>query len=173
MINYSDNKFIGSIDRAKKMFDDDSLDYDNSLLIKFSSQNVSCHCVKHFRDFWEKVEKNFNIIREKEYGNEKDFLINKDSIKFVLESHETGPEIIIVIDLSNVDLGVIIGIVSLIYSCFSNQSTNKKIENGFKELHQDDKKILSLVKSKNDEISSKDENIGDVIKKVINRMLKK
>ena len=57
MINYSDNKFIGSIDRAKKMFDDDSLDYDNSLLIKFSSQNVSCHCVKHFRDFWEKVEK--------------------------------------------------------------------------------------------------------------------
>lgn len=154
---YSDSKFIGSIDRVKDVFGKDLLDYDNSILIKFRNENISCHCDRCFNNFWKEVKKSFDIVKENNFkDNEKDYLIKNDSTTFILECHETGPEIIFnIIENVSYILSIITNIL-VIYNLYQN--------NGSK--NNNSKRTEIFIKSDNDEFHIKtDENV-DVDKKV-------
>jgi hypothetical protein len=110
-----------SIDRAIALLKT-SKEYEKYISIKLSPLNIDCCCSDCLHETW-------RIINEfiAPYGpvqHEGDALIEKDGNKFVLEQHESGPEIIVCLALATASLTLaksIIDLISVIVKGLSNE----------------------------------------------------
>ena len=93
-----DYRIENSVKRAKTLLNT-PLDYNKYLLIKLTLEPFSCHALHHWPNTWKQINK--YIYPSQPIADEGDALIERDENKFVLESHESGPEIIVYIGLAN------------------------------------------------------------------------
>jgi hypothetical protein len=89
--------FVGSIDRATKLLNTPPC-YSDYILIKITPERSGCCCLNHWSNTWQTVDEYIypdGPVRGGQTRNEGDVLIHKGGTSFVLECHETGPEIVI------------------------------------------------------------------------------
>lgn len=115
------NKLQNSIDRAIGLLNTPN-ESENYISIKLSPIPSGCCCFHCWPNTWNKINKSIQPCGPIE--DEGDVLIKKKEIKFVLECHESGPEIIAYLALatsSTVLLKSIIDLVITIIKALSNE----------------------------------------------------
>ena len=100
-----------SIDRATALLKTPK-DYEKYISIKLSPLNISCCCSGCLHETWRII--NEFIAPCGPVQHEGDALIEKDGNKFVLEQHESGPEIIVFLALATASLTLAKSIIDLI-----------------------------------------------------------
>lgn len=163
-----------SLDRAIKLLNTPK-DYENYISIKIKPVNGGCCCFHCWPKTWE-------IINEYIYPfgplkDEGDVLIDKMNEKFVLECHESGPEIVAYLKTISIDLiKSIIELIITLLKAFQNEKHKstlkfKIIKRCFQKGQIEEEKIMELdlplsndvIKKLNDNIS---DNIGNVLKEI-------
>ena len=117
------NNFQISIKRAKKanLYDGSIEKY---LLIKILPIEGGCCCFHCWPETWKQINKKI-----KPYGileDEGDILISDKNGKFVLECHETGPEIIVYLGIGIATLNLAKSIFDLVNTIIKNRQNEKK-----------------------------------------------
>ena len=105
-----EDKFRKSIDRAIALMKSPN-EYENYISIKLSPPSGCC-CSHCWPETWLKI--NQTIAPFGPVGHEGDALIENNGDKFVLEQHESGPEIIAYLALVTVPLTFVKSIIDLI-----------------------------------------------------------
>lgn len=113
---------MNSLERANKLLKHlpDNGEY---LLIKIKPDPFSCCHLQHWPRTWDLINdqiKPFGPIEE-----EGDVLIQKDGIEYVLECHESGPEIILGVIAANINLlSSVISLITVIVNGKLKESRN-------------------------------------------------
>jgi len=109
-------KITDSINRAKVEVNSPS-GIPSLLIIKIEPNSGECCCLNHWHSAWEEINKYISPNTPMEVGlnnNEPDTLIKTSDYFYVLECHESGPEIVIPIGLFVVTLQLAKSISDLI-----------------------------------------------------------
>lgn len=91
------SNYVNSVDRAIKLLKTPPC-YSDYISIKISPDHSECCCLNHWSTSWQIVDQYIypdGPIRSGSNRNEGDALIRQKDALFVLECHETGPEIVI------------------------------------------------------------------------------
>jgi len=86
--------------------------YEDYISIKISPVNGGCCCFDHWSGTWTEI--NEQISPSGPIKNEGAVLIEKKNERFVLECHESGPEIIIYLGLGTASIVLVKSVVDLI-----------------------------------------------------------
>lgn len=116
------NKFCQSIERAKFLLGMNS-DHEDYLLIKIEPVKKSCCCFHCWPTTWKTV--NEHIKPNGPLEDEGDVLVNTGEGNYILECHESGPEIIVKIALITASLTLANSIVNLIVTLIKSLSNEK------------------------------------------------
>ncbi len=108
---YVSYNFNRSVNRAINLMHTPS-DYDNYIVFKIKPLLGGCCCFHCYPELWKKINSFIEPFGPIE--DEGDVLIGNDNNKFVLECHESGPEIITYIDVAGDLFTIITPIVGLI-----------------------------------------------------------
>ena len=100
-----------SIDRATALLKAPK-EYEKYISIKLSPLNIGCCCSGCLHETWRII--NEFIAPCGPVQHEGDALIEKDGNKFVLEQHESGPEIIVFLALATASLTLAKSIITLL-----------------------------------------------------------
>ncbi len=100
-----------NIDRAINLMDAPA-DYEDYLSIKIKPVPRSCCCFHCWPETWNDINK--YIVPFGPLEDEGDVLIDKENEKFVLECHESGPEIILYLALGTASITLVRSIIELI-----------------------------------------------------------
>ena len=118
--------FHKSIDRAMKLMGTPS-DYENYIVIKIKPAWGGCCCFHCWPKTWSVINKYITPFGPLE--DEGDVLINRGKEKYVLECHESGPEIILYAIVSGVISGLIVqsivGLVTTFLRNLQNEDRNR------------------------------------------------
>jgi hypothetical protein len=121
-----DNDFQKSINRAMKLMGTPS-DYENYVVIKIKPVRGGCCCFHCWPKTWSVVNKYIAPFGPLE--DEGDVLINKDQEKYVLECHESGPEIILYGIISGIIAGLVVesvvGLVTTFLESLQNEDRKR------------------------------------------------
>jgi len=98
--------------------------YEQYISIKLSPLNIDCCCSGCLHETWRMI--NEFIVPCRPVKHEGDVLIEKDGNKFVLEQHESGPEIIVFLALVTASLTLAKSVVDLISVIIKGLSTEHK-----------------------------------------------
>ncbi len=117
--------FTRSVDRAAVLLNTPN-DYENYLSFKIKGES-GCYCSGCCSRAWD-------IINEYIYpcgpiGHEGDALINTNGMNYVLEQHESGPEIVIYLGLATASISFITAVIGL--ATVLVQALQDKSKNGF------------------------------------------
>jgi hypothetical protein len=96
--------------------------YENYIAIKLSPLNIGCCCSDCLRETWDITNQFIAPCGPVEH--EGDALIKKDGSTFVLEQHESGPEIIVYMALATASLTLaksVIDLITAIIKALSNE----------------------------------------------------
>lgn len=88
------------------------VDYENYISIKIKPADGGCCCLNHWQKTWDTV--NDYIYPCGPVKNEGDVLINKNNVRFVLECHESGPEIIVYLGFGTASIVLAKSVIDLI-----------------------------------------------------------
>lgn len=116
------SKLEKSIELSSKLLKT-PLEYEKYISIKLSPPSGCC-CSDCWPDTWETINNFISPYGPIEHGGEA--LIEKGKDKFVLKSHETGPEIIIYIALVTASLTLLKSIIDLINTIVKGLSTESR-----------------------------------------------
>jgi len=105
------NKLQKSIDRAIALLNTPN-EYENYISIKLSPVPSGCCCFHCWPDTWGKINKSIQPCGP--IKDEGDVLIEKDKNRFVLECHESGPEIIVYLALTTSSIVLLKSIIDLV-----------------------------------------------------------
>jgi hypothetical protein len=105
-----DYKFDSSLKRAIALLNTPG-DSKNYFILKFCLEPFACHHLNHWPNTWEQI--NEYIYPSAPIKDEGDALIKKNGAKFVLESHESGPEIVAYIALATASATLLKSIIDL------------------------------------------------------------
>jgi hypothetical protein len=105
------NKLQISIDRAISLLNTPN-EAENYISIKLSPIPSGCCCFHCWPYTWEKINKSIQPCGPIE--DEGDVLIEKNKMKFVLECHESGPEIIAYLALATASTVLLKSIIDLV-----------------------------------------------------------
>ncbi|MDO8663028.1 MAG: hypothetical protein Q7K98_07420 [Candidatus Omnitrophota bacterium] len=114
-----------SIDRAITLIHTPA-DYEEYVVIKVNPVGESCCCFHHWPQTWKIVNEYIHPCGPLQ--DEGDVLINTNKGEFVLECHESGPEIVIYLAKATVDL--IKSIVDLIITLLKARELEKNNRSG-------------------------------------------
>ncbi len=117
------NNLQNSIERAQKLFGHNKSDVENFYSIKIKPEHGGCCCFHCWPHTWQKINK--QIQPNGPLKDEGDVLIKDDGYEFVLECHESGPEIVVLIDRVVNYSGFIISIVGLIITLLQSRQKEK------------------------------------------------
>ena len=112
-----------SIDRATVLLKTPK-EYEKYISIKLSPLNIGCCCSGCLYETWRII--NEFIAPCGPVQHEGDALIEKDGNKFVLEQHESGPEIIVFLALATASLTLAKSIIDLISVTIKGLSNEHK-----------------------------------------------
>ncbi|MCK5594923.1 hypothetical protein KAI19_01945 [bacterium] len=118
-----DNKLQKSINRAISLLNTSSK-YEDYISLKLSPLSPGCCCSHCWPETWQTI--NQFIAPFVPVQHEDDALIEKDGNKFVLESHESGLEIIFLIDLIKTSADCLKSIIELIIVSVNAISQEKR-----------------------------------------------
>lgn len=110
------SSYVNSIDRAVKLLQTPS-HYSDYISIKIVPDHSGCCCLNHWSTTWAIINQYIHPdgpIRSEETRNEGDALIHQNDAQFVLECHETGPEIVIYLGAIAITAGLIKSVADLI-----------------------------------------------------------
>lgn len=105
------NKSLLSIQRAMALLDI-SCGQENFLIIKLEPEPRSCCCFHCWPETWSAV--NRHIVPFGPIKDEGDVVIKHEDHEFILECHESGPEIIVYLGLATASLVLVKSVVDLI-----------------------------------------------------------
>lgn len=117
-----EDKLLGSIDRAITLLKTPK-EYEKYISIKLSPPSGCC-CSDCWPETWHKI--NQTIAPCGPVGHEGDALIEKNGNKFVLESHESGPEIIVYFALATASVTLVKSIIDLIATIIKSLSSEHR-----------------------------------------------
>ena len=117
-----EDKFHESIDRAIALLKSPK-EYENYISIKLSPPSGCC-CSHCWPETWHKI--NQTIAPCGPVGHEGDALIENNGDKFVLESHESGPEIIAYLALVTASVTLVKSIIDLIATIIKGLSNEHR-----------------------------------------------
>lgn len=117
-----EDKLHESIDRAIALLKSPK-EYENYISIKLSPPSGCC-CSHCWPETWHKI--NQSIAPSGPVEHEGDALIENNGDNFVLESHESGPEIIIYLALATASVTLAKSIIDLITTIIKGLSTEHK-----------------------------------------------
>ena len=118
-----DYKLRNSIDRATRLLNVPN-NYDNYLSIKLTPVPSQCCCFHCWPETWDRI--NEYIKPNGPIPDEGDALIIEDEVKYVLQCHESGPEIIANIALTTAWLVLSKSIIDLIITFIKLLSNEKR-----------------------------------------------
>jgi hypothetical protein len=110
------SNYVNSVDRAIKLLKTPSY-YSDYISIKIVSDHSGCCCLNHWSTTWQIIDEYIypdGPIGSGATRNEGDALIRQNDTQFVLECHETGPEIIIYLGAISITAGLIKSVADLI-----------------------------------------------------------
>lgn len=114
----SDN-LQNSIDRAIKLMGTPT-DYENYISIKIKPGQGGCCCLRHcWPRTWSAI--NEYIVPFGPIEEESDVLIGKNNDKYVLECHESGPEIILYGVISGLIAEAVVGLIKVFLMNLQNE----------------------------------------------------
>jgi hypothetical protein len=116
------NSLNSSIKRAQRLLktpDDD----ENYISIKIKPANVGCCCFHCWPLTWREV--NNEISQYGQLEDEGDVLLGKKGGKFVLECHESGPEIIIYLGVGIASANLIKSVLDIVLTIIRNRQREK------------------------------------------------
>jgi hypothetical protein len=102
--------------------------YDDYISIKLKPVPSGCCCFHCWSKTWSRI--NQYIAPNGPLRDEGDVLIVKNSEKFVLECHESGPEIIVYLGVGVASITLVKSIVDLIATMLKTQKTEPKTASG-------------------------------------------
>jgi hypothetical protein len=105
------NSGISSIQRAATLLSR-SGDHENFVIIKLEPEPRSCCCFHCWPMTWSAI--NHQIAPSGPIKDEADVLIKRDDHEFVLECHESGPEIVVYLGLTTALVVLVKSVVDLI-----------------------------------------------------------
>lgn len=114
-----DYKFENSIKRAIALLNTPS-DYQNYLILKLTLEPFSCHALHHWPNTWRQINEYIKPCGP--LADEGDALIEEDGNKFVIESHESGPEIIVYLALATASVSLAKSIIDLVTTIIKGYS---------------------------------------------------
>jgi hypothetical protein len=98
-------------------------DFENYIVLKIAPVGGGCCCFHHWPETWNSINKFISPCGP--IRNEGAALIKKNSDKFVLECHESGPEIIIYLGLGTASILLVKSVVDLVLTMLkSRQKSN-------------------------------------------------
>lgn len=107
-----DSKLKLSIDRANALIGRSNPIYEHFLSLKITPENTSCCCFHCWPETWHNVNRYIHP-----YGplmDEGDVLLGDGENRFVLQCHESGPEIVLYLGLATASLVLVKSVVELI-----------------------------------------------------------
>jgi hypothetical protein len=110
------SNYVNSVDRAIKLLRTPSC-YSDYISIKIKPNHSECCCLNHWSTTWQIIDKYIypdGPIQSGSTRNEGDALIHKNDAQFVLECHESGPEIVIYLGAVVITAGLVKSVVDLI-----------------------------------------------------------
>jgi hypothetical protein len=110
------SNYVNSVDRAIKLLKTSS-HYSDYISIKIVPDHSGCCCLNHWSTTWQIIDEYIHPdgpIRSGGIRNEGDALIHQNDAQFVLECHETGPEIVIYLGAIAITAGLIKSVADLI-----------------------------------------------------------
>lgn len=110
------SNFVTSVDRAIKLLNTPS-SYSDYISIKIMPDQAGCCCLKHWSTTWRIVDRYISPdgpILSGSTRNENNALVHKEDAQFVLECHESGPEIVIYLGAVIITAGLVKSVVDLI-----------------------------------------------------------
>lgn len=117
------SNFKNSLERAINLLGTPN-DYENYLSIKIQPIQGGCCCFHCWPNTWSTVNKYISPIGP--LKDEGDVLIGDKNDKFVLECHESGPEIIVYIGLVAASIGLVKSIIEIINTLLNARSNEPK-----------------------------------------------
>ena len=105
------NNLKRSIDRAIGLMNTPA-DYESYISIKIKPVDGECCCLNHWQRTWTIV--NDYIYPSGPVKNEGAVLIEKNKVRFVLECHESGPEVILYLGIGTASIVLVKSIIDLI-----------------------------------------------------------
>lgn len=117
-----EDKLLRSMDRAITLLKTPK-EYEKYISIKLSPPSGCC-CSDCWPETWHKI--NQTIAPCGPVGHEGDALIEKNGNKFVLESHESGPEIIVYLALGTAAIVLLKSVIELVTTIIKALSTESR-----------------------------------------------
>ncbi|VVB96325.1 Uncharacterised protein [uncultured archaeon] len=116
-----------SIDRAIDLMNT-SADYEDYISIKIKPAEGGCCCFHCWPETWITVNK--YIYPCGPIKDEGDVLIDKNNVKFVLECHESGPEIIVYLGLGTASIVLAKSVIDLITTLLKTRQNEVRNRSG-------------------------------------------
>jgi hypothetical protein len=116
------NKIYNSIDRAIALLETPK-DYEKYISIKISPPSGCC-CSGCWPETWKEINK--AIAPSGPVDHEGDAIIEKGDIRFVLEQHESGPEILIYLGVATASILLIKEVISLMSTVIKGVSNEHR-----------------------------------------------
>lgn len=110
------SNYVKSVDRAIKLLNTPP-HYWNYISIKISPVPSECCCLNHWSAAWHDIDEYLSPdgpVRSGLSRNEGDALIHRETVQYVLECHETGPEIVIYLGVAAITAGLVRSVADLI-----------------------------------------------------------
>ena len=102
--------------------------YENYISIKIKPVSGGCCCFHCWPKTWSRI--NTYIAPNGPLRDEGDVLIERNNEKFVLECHESGPEIILYLGVGIASLNLVKSVVDLITTMLKTLQTEQKVASG-------------------------------------------
>ena len=112
-----------NIDRAQNLLKTPK-DYEGYISIKIKPKQGFCCCFHCWPYTWEAI--NLSISQYGIIQDEGDVLIGEGEDKFVLECHESGPEIVLYLGIGIASLNLVASIINLINVIIKNRQNEKQ-----------------------------------------------
>ncbi|MFH1440449.1 MAG: hypothetical protein ABIH18_00170 [Candidatus Omnitrophota bacterium] len=163
-----EEKLQKSIDRAIALLKIPN-EYENFLSIKLSPLDIGCCCSDCLPETW-RITNEF-IAPCGPIKHEGDVLIEKDGNKFVLEQHESGPEVLLSLALATAKVTLVKSIIDLLITIIKglskeNRKKPSRIKIVSRRLNKKEEELIEIdiPISKNTE-----KQLEEKIKKAINK----
>ncbi len=112
-----------SIERASALMGTPS-NVDDYMILKLMPDGGGCCCTDCWPEAWRAV--NRHIVPAGPIGHEGDVLLGQGDAQFVLEGHESGPEIIVYLGVATASLLAIKAVFELITTILKNVTQDRK-----------------------------------------------
>jgi len=156
-----------SLDRAIDLLDTPT-DYENYISIKIKPVHGGCCCFHCWPETWAVI--NEYIYPCGPLEDEGDVLIDRNNEKFILECHESGPEIIVFLGLGTASLVLVKSVIDLITTLIKNlQNEHRKKPAKLKII----RRYLIKGEDEEEEIMEIDLPLSDDITKKLNDNIRK